>query len=257
VTTRIRSIAITLILASLLRSQEGDDAQLAHLREQLLTARAAADQTAATSLLQRLCILQPEQPAFPYLLAETHASLGPEFDPKRTAELCQRFLALTDPSRTPADPLAELTALGITRPGGLHALRLQAQALYDQQSRERPERLLLWPDHRALSRKVSSLAAERARLTADETAAARKLKSAKARAAAAEADYTRARRSAAANQFVDLTELWTRVLDRREEVQVLSRRCERLTKDLQQNHTDLERHRARLHLIEASAKLPR
>ncbi len=249
-TSRIRSI-LSFSLAPILPAQD-EGTQLAHLREQLIAARAAADQDAAITLLQHLCTLQPGQPAFPLLLAETHASLGPQFDPRRAAELCQRFLAMTDAHAD--DLMAELTRLGSPRNESLRSLRLHTQALLQQMSTERPERLLLSPDRKALARKLDLLTAEHQRISADKAEATQHLKAARSRQAAAEAEHARARRNAATNQYVDLTELWTRVLDRREEVRTLSQRCERLGRELDQNRTELERHRTRLHIIDAAAK---
>lgn len=249
--------AFLLLALAELPAQVPDTNEAPRLLEQLQAARTAGDQQAASSALQRLCTLPPYNPAFLLALAETHASLGPEFEPRRTAELCERFLALTDPSKpqealAPEPILASLNALGIRRPAdGIRSLRQQAQSMLEQYRGANPERLLLWPDRTALARKVTVLGSEHERITRDQATARRSLAAAKARVADAEADYARARRAAKGNQFTDTTELWTRVLDRREEVKTIQRRCDRFARELEQNRAELERHRARFRTFEA------
>jgi hypothetical protein len=209
------------------------DAEAVRLQEDLHLARSRGDQKAAVAALLRLCELRPDDAAFPLLLGETHASLGPEFAPARARTWLETFLELTDPARGPADAR--------TRDQRIHARQL----LLDL-GRSSPPKLLLHPDRTVLERRVRQLERDQQRLTRDKADTDKSLSEARKQLHEASGRYESARARSQPGRFVDVTELWTRVLDRRQQVNNCERRAGRLAQDLERTRTELRRHEQRL-----------
>ena len=135
--------------------------------------RGSGDQASATRLLEELRSLQPRNPVYPLLLAESHASLGPKWQEAAAKKCIREFLDMTDPrSVAPADGdpwmgwtdvstllrmLRWTPAIGEEEWRTMSDLRAYAKRLEGAIKPSTDERLVISPDREELRQQIARL----------------------------------------------------------------------------------------------------
>ncbi len=183
------------------------DIEALRLHEDLTVARSRGEQANAVKLLNQLRTLQPGNPVYPLILAETLASLGPAWSPNLATKELRAFLAMTDPGKRTAVPADELpwtdtdTAtvmriLGLSRASDkLSEVRVYAKGLLQDlpPADASPQPLLISPDKTMLGERVDALRSEHSGKSKEHDRAAKELAAARVKLRKAEQDYQRER----------------------------------------------------------------
>jgi hypothetical protein len=185
-----------------LRPLTADDLVAFRVLEQLAEARQYGDQVAAEKLLVEMRTLQPKNPVYPLLLAETYASWGPAWNADRAKKCVRDVIALTDPKV--ALPLADEAWLNPTDVRAtLHILDWAGDARSVQDSRDlgryaakfaptvklpTEDRLVVSPDRTELESQISRLERAISKLREDLQEAKAELAERKQKAKAAKRD---------------------------------------------------------------------
>jgi len=181
------------------------DPRLEELQEDLLVVLPRGVQREQVAVLEQIRAVHPDDPASCYMLAQLHASMGPEWQPARSIELFREFLDLTAEQRfqTVGDEAPLMSRDDVARrmmamqlgeaKDQLQSLRIVAKEILIelQPAKGKPEAGLYFPEKKELERRVKEL--QRAQTKEDTVLRKADERIAKVRQdlAGAEADYER------------------------------------------------------------------
>lgn len=221
------------------------DPRLEELQEDLRVALPHGNQAELVGVLTQIRAVHPDDPASCYMLAQVHASLGPQFQPDRSIELFRQFLDLTAEERfqkqADEDPLAtrdevakRLRSMQVSdAKDDLQALRMAAKETLATfaAARGKPQPFVFFPELPQLQALVRELQKQVDKEAPDLQKTTDRIAVLKSELEAAKADYERWKRESASRRrgVADPQPFVDAIRSRKEVIERLEKKQEQLT----------------------------